>query len=340
MKRELVWVAVIGVFFGLVIAFGVWRINSSLKGSRPDFPQETPGSQDQISEFKIAINSPEEGDVITTSPLSLTGITKALSWMVVSGEEGDYILQSDERGEFYQEVELVPGINQIKIFALDLKGNQNLEKVLVVYSSVFELKNTEDSQTENNATDEASVESKVSQKVAQASIRPKAYLGTVTDITNTTIQIKNIESQIEQISVADPDIDVVDIKGKNNKQVNLTDIAIGDFIVAMGYVNGNQVLDSQRILITDPFTENSISVNLARVKGETKTTLTVEDVGKNEESTLTSGKNVYIASYADGKIKSQTLSGIDTDNLTIYVMDTSGTPSLLRSIFDIGPSES
>ena len=211
---------------------------------------------------------------------------------------------------------------------------------MVVYSSVFELKNTEDSQTENNATDEASVESKVSQKVAQASIRPKAYLGTVTDITNTTIQIKNIESQIEQISVADPDIDVVDIKGKNNKQVNLTDIAIGDFIVAMGYVNGNQVLDSQRILITDPFTENSISVNLARVKGETKTTLTVEDVGKNEESTLTSGKNVYIASYADGKIKSQTLSGIDTDNLTIYVMDTSGTPSLLRSIFDIGPSES
>ncbi|HTK03419.1 MAG TPA: hypothetical protein VL401_01465 [Alphaproteobacteria bacterium] len=236
MRKELIWVAIIGISFGLVIAFGFWRINANLK-PKGTSTQKTPQPKTVNSEFKIALNKPDNNDVITASPMPISGITKPLSWIVISGEENDYIIQADEKGEFKQDVDLVSGINQIKITAFDAAGSQSVEKVLVVYSSAFE-------------TDEKIVS------------KPKAYIGTVTDITDSTIQIK-IGGEIKQISTSDK---VTVIKtGTTNKTVKLTDIAIGDFIVAMGYINSSSVLNSQRILITDPITEPKIEAKMGTI---------------------------------------------------------------------------
>ena len=69
--------------------------------------------------------------------------------------------------------------------------------------------------------------------------------------------------------------------GTNNKVVKLTDIAIGDFIVAMGYVNQNSVLSAQRILVTDPTTEPKIDISMEKVNTVSKKTLSVIDVNNN-----------------------------------------------------------
>jgi hypothetical protein len=47
---------------------------------------------------------------------------------------------------------------------------------------------------------------------------------------------------------------------KKNAEVKSIDIAIGDYIVAMGFVNGNKVLLAKRILIASPLIENNIKV--------------------------------------------------------------------------------
>ena len=335
MRRELVWATVIGISFGLIVAFGVWRVNSSINKSKSVFPQKTPDSQNPQSEFKITLNSPSEDSVVTTSPITVSGITKPLAWVVVSGESGDYILQSDEKGIFTQDVVLTPGVNRIKISAFDPNGNQSLQKVLVVYSSAFQIKTVVSPTPGEAATGDAAIREKVAQKVAEAMSQPKAYLGVVTDITSSTIQIKNPEAQIEQISIGSDGITVINTTGKVNKTVKLTDIAIGDFITAMGYVNGNQVLIGQRILITDPVEDTKLSVSMAKVTKTSTKTLTVSDLKTGETGTVTPGKNTVLASFANGKTGNVKITGIKADSLVIYVTDASGTTPFTRSIFSI-----
>ncbi|MCX6705375.1 MAG: hypothetical protein NT162_03525 [Candidatus Woesebacteria bacterium] len=335
MRKELVWVAIIGISFGLIIAFGVWRINSSLNKSKPGGPLATPSSVNPEAEFKITLNTPENDSVVTVTPVTVSGITKPLTWMVVSGETGDYILQSDEKGIFNQDVGLSPGVNQIKFTAFDSTGTQSVQKVLVVYSSAFQLNTSTLSTPNDAATGDAAIREKVAQKVAAAMNQPKAYLGVVTDITSSTIQIKSPEAQIEQISIGNDGIAVVNTTGTVNKTVKLTDIAIGDFITAMGYVDGNRVLVGQRILITDPVEDPALSVSMGKVTKTSTKALTVSDVKNGETGTLTPSKNTVIASFANGKTNTIKISGVKVDNLVIYVTDASGTTSFIRSVFSI-----
>ncbi|MGA2910889.1 MAG: hypothetical protein ABSE04_03785 [Candidatus Microgenomates bacterium] len=336
MRKEVYWAIAIGILFGLAVAFGAWRINYSLKSKTPA-PTPTPGIQN-TNTSSITLDKPENNDVVTVTPLTVTGITKPLSWVTVSGEKGDYITQSDETGVFSQDVDLTPGANQIKVTSLDSQGNESSQKVLVVYSASFQL-TPSSSPVPTSATSESEINQEVAQQVAEASKNPKAYIGTVTDIADSTIQIKSTDSQIQQISISAPGIGVVNLKGTNNNQIKLTDIAIGDFIIAMGYVNSNSVLDAQRILVTDPLAQAQINASVAEVAGISKKTITVTDIKSGTQSTLTPDKNTDIESYTNGKERGLKIASINQNDLVIIVLDQSGTPVILRSVFDIGASQ-
>lgn len=111
---------------------------------------------------------------------------------------------------------------------------------------------------QETSTDEAeSVRENVQKKVEEARTIPFAYIGTVTDIAEQTIQINKFifsktteeAGEIQQISVDEDNTDFVKIT-KSTTSVKFSDLAIGDFIIAMGYKNGNSVLQGRRILIT------------------------------------------------------------------------------------------
>jgi hypothetical protein len=72
------------------------------------------------------------------------------------------------------------------------------------------------------------------------------------------------------------------------------------------------------------------------VSSTTKKDLTVTDIKKGQNTTLTPDKNTVIKSYTTGKTTSIKITAVNTDDLVIYVNDISGTPALLRSVFDIG----
>ncbi len=298
-------------------------------------PEKTPASQNPGSELKITLNTPENNNVVTTSPVTVSGITRPLTWTVVSGETGDYILQSDENGIFSQDVALTPGINQIMITAFNPGGAQSVQKVLIIYSSAFQPITVVPGTPGSAATGDAAIRENVAQKVAAAMNQPKAYLGVVTDITSSTIQTKTPESQIEQIAIGGDGITVINTKGTNNKTVKLTDVAIGDFIVAMGYVNGNQVLNAQRILITDPLSDPGLSVSFGKTTNISKNSITVADIKSGESGVLTPAKNTAILSFTNGKTSSIKIAGVKVDDLIIYVTDSSATPPFIRSVFDI-----
>jgi hypothetical protein len=331
MKKELMWAGVIGIIFGLVIGFGVWRVRSTMtpKGK----PQASPSPiVETPSQFKITLDKPDNFGVITETPTGVTGITKAGVYVVVSSENGDSITKSQSNGTFDADADLNSGVNFIKATAINQQGASSSQNVLVVYSSLF----SSATGSSNTASDTASVDKAVAEKLAEAEKPPKAYIGTVTDIADSTIQIKTTDSQIQQIATNKYSISVVNTTGTSTKTVKVADIAIGDFIVAMGYIDGNEVLDARRILISDEATPSQINVSLFKVQASGKKSLTLSPVAGGESSTVVPDKNSDLISYKDGKSKSISLSDFTVSDLVIVVSDISGSPAITRTIFNLG----
>jgi hypothetical protein len=328
MKKEIAYAIVGGIILGLIVGFGVYRINSTLSGKNRGAGIATPTPRSaSLGEFKIVLDKPENDDVVTSDSIMVSGLTKPLTWITFSGETGDYIIQSDSTGVFSQDVELIPGVNQIKVTAFEASGKESATQVLVVYSSSFQIKTLPTSSPGVNASGTSDIRAKVAQDVANALNHPKAYIGSVTDKTDSTIQIKTKASEIKQISASVSGTTVVNSTGTTSKTVKTTDIAIGDFIVAMGYVDGNSVLTAQRILITNPIAEPGITVNQAKVKSTTKSALTVNVVSDGKEDLIQPNTKTKI------NVKFSSISAGDT---IIYVVTTNSksAPSV-RSIFQL-----
>lgn len=103
--------------------------------------------------------------------------------------------------------------------------------------------------TESAKVEEVSeVDEAVQQKVEEVLNKPKARLGTITDITELTIQMKTLEGEIQQVSFTTEETTFVKVNEKS-ETIDYSEVAIGDFIIAMGYFNGNNVLEAERILV-------------------------------------------------------------------------------------------
>lgn len=63
---------------------------------------------------------------------------------------------------------------------------------------------------------------------------------------------------------------------KETTTIKLSDVAIGDFIIAMGYTNGNSVLESSRVLIISPIEPSKRRSVLGTVIEVEKNTITLD----------------------------------------------------------------
>ncbi|KKP48009.1 MAG: hypothetical protein UR39_C0002G0112 [Candidatus Woesebacteria bacterium GW2011_GWA1_33_30] len=169
-------------------------------------------------------------DVIIDEEYTLTGLTNPNSNVLVITEEKDFLSKAKEDGSFEITVTFPSGLSEVKI---------NNTKINLVFSSEF---------PEKGAT---------------------SYVGTVTDITAETIQIKDPQGEIKQAST-EKDTKYINIL-KKNVEVKSTDLAIGDYIVAMGFINGNKVLKTKRILITSPMEENKFEAKKIVIETISKT---------------------------------------------------------------------
>jgi hypothetical protein len=135
---------------------------------------------------------------------------------------------------------------------------------------------------QNQATEEAnSIREKVREKLDKARNLPKAYLGTVTDITEDTIQINNRQDEIQQISVDIEETTFIKI-AKTTTKIKLEDIGIGDFVVAMGFENGNKILEAKRILSTAPIKSSTRKAVLGKIKNIKNKTVILSTTEQNE----------------------------------------------------------
>ncbi len=217
MRKEILLAIIAGGGFGLLIAFGVWKLNTNLHSSPVKVDNSTstptditgspsPSAQTQTGQLKVVLVRPDNLAVFTDSQTNVTGATKQNVFVVVSGVDNDDITNSSDSGSFTSNVTLEAGTNQITATAFDSNGDEADTNLILVYSSQFV-----------PDTNSASV----------------AYLGTVTDISDSVIQIKDAAGNIEQIK-ATVDAHFIDTRASLNKEIKSTDIAIGDYLVALG----------------------------------------------------------------------------------------------------------
>jgi hypothetical protein len=137
MRKEIIFAILAGLFFGIILAFGVWRANSAIVPQTEEQTNSTENIQEdnKITELTLTLAKPEDFDVITESPTIINGITKPNSWVIISGEDEDFITKSDVSGNFETEVDMVGGINRLLIHVRDGEGNSVEKELTLVYSS-------------------------------------------------------------------------------------------------------------------------------------------------------------------------------------------------------------
>jgi len=144
MKKEVLLAIIIGFALGLVITFGVWKANKALKEAAPK--QQLPAKQAQEEEkvssptpapaqLSLAITSPEDNSIINKEKVNISGKTSSEATIVITYEEGEKIIETDENGNFSAEITLVGGANEVTVSAYDEEGNEATKTLNLVYST-------------------------------------------------------------------------------------------------------------------------------------------------------------------------------------------------------------
>ena len=145
-SKELVIAVLIGFAVGLVVTYGIWSANKAIKqkeGSVSPVPTESRKAVmldeseqvDNSSGLQLKIAQPEPYTLINLDRVSVSGITANNANVLVFGEKDWELVLADSQGQFNAEIQLISGVNYIKITAISDDGAQMSEHRTVVYST-------------------------------------------------------------------------------------------------------------------------------------------------------------------------------------------------------------
>ncbi|MDO8503424.1 MAG: hypothetical protein Q7S60_01915 [bacterium] len=94
------------------------------------------------------------------------------------------------------------------------------------------------------------VREKVREKVEDLAHTPHALVGTLADISDSTLQVKTLGNGTEQAAIDNDTTFVRVTKGKST-EIKFADLVLKDFIIVMGFKNGNNILAAGRVITYD-----------------------------------------------------------------------------------------
>ncbi len=244
MRKEVAFAVIAGVSIGLIIAFGSWRVTKTLK--RKPITSEIQKTPPQKGNLVLDINNLSDYDIITEKLFKVTGISKPQSIIVISTTEEDFYTKSNDDGSFEIDMSFPAGLSEVIINDLSL---QTIQKMTLINSSEFK------------------------KYLDKGNYKSMAYIGTITDISSGNIQIKSMAGDIKQMSITEETSFINTLK--KNVEIKASDLAIGDYLVAMGFVDGNKVLDTKRILVSSPMLKNNYEAIYGVIQDVSKTKLTI-----------------------------------------------------------------
>jgi hypothetical protein len=140
MKKEVLIAITLGLFVGLLITYGMYRVRSAVNRTPVAQLEETATDAAMLAENStlITILNPEEGVILTERQLTVTGTTIPESHIVLFVNNTDYISTTDATGNFTFEVTLEDGTNVLTVHVVDAEGQTTSTERIVVVSNIFE----------------------------------------------------------------------------------------------------------------------------------------------------------------------------------------------------------
>jgi hypothetical protein len=329
MKKELLFAIIAGGILGLIIAFGIWRVNLSVKSTTPqgNLNQAQTEKTPTPGAFTISLANWENNDVATQSSIIITGQTQAKSLVTFSTDENDYLTQANDLGTFSEKISLLGGINQILISAFNPSGQKAEIALNIIYSSEFAKSLPTPSENPTDAT-------KAAQEKALAVInKPQAYLGTVTDLTESTIQLKGEKGDILMVNTSD---ETTFVKVTTlTKEIKSEDVAIGDYLIALGFKDAQNVLTARRVILVSNPVPLGAKAFWGNVETINATSLSLNIPEQSETSTFSLKPVPDVYSFTDNKVTKIKLSSIEETNKVILSTIKSKDTYAPRTIFQV-----
>lgn len=234
MRKEVIFAIVAGILIGLVTAFGAWKTVKALK------PKPTPVTSKETPRTKIttefSIENYSNYDIVTNDPI-IKGRSNPNDNIIISTYENDYLAKTDANGNFEANITVSTGLSKIKF--INTTTQEEIYLILVFSTEVEE--------------------------------NLKATTGTITDISSGTVQVRIQNGGIAQISI-DTETKLINTL-KKSAEIKESDLAIGDYIVGMGSILANKVLQAKRILVTSTLVENNVKAERIKIEKLTKTSI-------------------------------------------------------------------
>lgn len=279
MQKEVFFAIIVGSVLGILVAYGVWRTNSTLSSrdkTKPDIAENQHKETENIKP-SLGVVTPANLSVVTNSPIVITGIANNLHEILVSTNEKDYLITTVEN-EFNQEVELTGGLNQIIVSGFVENKVAADEHLQVAFTTQID-----------------------------SSEPLRATVGVITDITEDYLQLRNQDGEISQVGL------IEETSYANNigdpEEIEFTDLAIGDFIIAMGKISELEALEALRVIVTtEPdklklttakgkvtdYSTNSITLDNSKEYEYDKNTVFMDTNADNADFFLKEGQEILI----------------------------------------------
>ena len=151
MKKEIFFAISIGFILGLIITFGIWTANKSLKPPAPSLPSSittptptssaanpatpTPEALKPEDGLTVKLTSPTDEALVTVNTVTVTGLTLPTAVIVITAENSQQIVTQDSSGSFSAAVKLEGGYNLITVTAVDPAGNRASTELTVTYTT-------------------------------------------------------------------------------------------------------------------------------------------------------------------------------------------------------------
>ncbi|KKS77698.1 MAG: hypothetical protein UV74_C0013G0116 [Candidatus Woesebacteria bacterium GW2011_GWB1_43_14] len=251
-------------------------------------PSDRKSPPKQNTGFFLEISEPANQAVIPATSVSVEGYTSPNALITITTNDESSLTLSDTEGRYRSEAELSGGVNQIEVTGFDNSGKSLSKSLLLVHSTY--LKNGE---------------------------HGISLIGTVTDLSESTIQIKTLSGEIEQISVNKDETTYANIM-KSSREIEFTDLALGDFIVAIGKSNGNDIIEAQRILVTTALSESTIRAVWGEVKTYNTKEFIIKDIGGNDWSIDAKG-GVEVTKLVEDEFKKAKLTSLKEGDTIIVI---------------------
>lgn len=288
MRKEPIIAVILGSLLGLAVAFGVWNFTKSSQRHSlltQETQKQKENQRNQIDNT-LGILKPLDDEVFVDNPVKLTGVSSANTLIGIHYQGTFDIILSTVDGAFESDLDLSGGVANIHVWSFE---DQTKEKdIPVVFSAQIE----------------------------NADTQLQAIFGTITDISEETIQIKTKTDQIKQISI-DTNTSYGNITG-TAKEIKFSDLAIGDYIASLGLLNDKQVQSAKRILVTSDEKPSSDFIGIKGTIKELSSKSFLVDVAGTEYSIdATKGVNVTRFDENNKFIKAKLVEASQGDQIVI-----------------------